>query len=94
MTSIDFFVLAREHGARTIDLKLSDLLGTWQDGSYPVDTGDEDTLEGGVGINGSWIRAVQPIDVSDMLAMPDPPPRAPGTRRASGSPTSATSPGP
>ncbi|MEJ2666133.1 MAG: type I glutamate--ammonia ligase [Deinococcales bacterium] len=72
MTPREFFEFAREHGARMIDLKFTDLLGTWQHCSYPVDTWDEDTFEEGVGFDGSSIRGWQAINMSDMLAMPDP----------------------
>ncbi len=72
MTSREFFEFAREHGARMVDLKFTDLLGTWQHCSYPLDTWDEDTFEEGVGFDGSSIRGWQAINVSDMLAMPDP----------------------
>jgi len=72
MTPREFFEFAREHGARMIDLKFTDLLGTWQHCSYPVDTWDEDTFEEGVGFDGSSIRGWQAINMSDMLAVPDP----------------------
>ncbi len=72
MTAREFFEFAREHGAKMVDLKFTDLLGTWQHCSYPIDTWDEGTFEEGVGFDGSSIRGWQAINVSDMLAMPDP----------------------
>ena len=72
MTPRDFFEFARAHGARMVDLKFTDLLGTWQHCSYPIDTWDEDTFTEGVGFDGSSIRGWQAINVSDMIAMPDP----------------------
>ena len=72
MTPEDFFKFARENDARMVDLKFTDLLGTWQHCSFPTETWDEGTFEDGVGFDGSSIRAWQAINVSDMLAVPDP----------------------
>ena len=67
----DFFEFAEKNGAKMVDLKFTDFLGTWQHCSYPVDTWDEDTFQDGVGFDGSSIRGWQAINVSDMLAVPD-----------------------
>ena len=72
MTPKDFFAYAEKHGAKMIDLKFCDLLGTWQHCSFPTDTWDEQTFTDGVGFDGSSIRGWQAINVSDMLAIPDP----------------------
>ncbi len=72
MTPKDFFAYAEKHGAKMIDLKFCDLLGTWQHCSFPTDTWDEQTFTDGVGFDGSSIRGWQAINVSDMLAVPDP----------------------
>jgi len=72
MTPEDFFKFAKENNAKMVDLKFTDLLGTWQHCSYPVETWDEGTFEDGVGFDGSSIRGWQAINVSDMLAVPDP----------------------
>ena len=72
MTPEDFFKLAEEHDARMVDLKFTDLLGSWQHCSFPIETWDERTFEDGVGFDGSSIRGWQGIHVSDMLAVPDP----------------------
>ncbi len=71
MTPKDFFAFAKEHGAQMVDLKFTDIFGTWQHCSYPIATWDEGTFEDGVGFDGSSIRGWQPIDSSDMLAVPD-----------------------
>ena len=55
-----------------VDLKFVDLLGTWQHCSFPIKTWDESTFTDGVGFDGSSIRGWQAINVSDMLAVPDP----------------------
>ncbi|QDT92446.1 type I glutamate--ammonia ligase [Gimesia algae] len=72
MTPKDFFAFAEKHGAKMVDLKFTDIFGTWQHCSYPISTWDEGTFEDGVGFDGSSIRGWQTIDSSDMLAVPDP----------------------
>ncbi|MEQ9070476.1 type I glutamate--ammonia ligase [Gimesia chilikensis] len=72
MTPKDFFAFAEKNGAKMVDLKFTDIFGTWQHCSYPLSTWDEGTFEDGVGFDGSSIRGWQTIDSSDMLAVPDP----------------------
>lgn len=72
MTPKDFFAFAEKNGAKMVDLKFTDIFGTWQHCSYPISTWDEGTFEDGVGFDGSSIRGWQTIDSSDMLAVPDP----------------------
>jgi glutamine synthetase len=72
MTPEEFFAFAKKHGAEMVDLKFTDLLGTWQHCSFPLETWDKGTFEEGVGFDGSSIRGWQGIHVSDMLAVPDP----------------------
>jgi len=72
MTPRDFFDFAKASGAEMVDLKFTDLLGTWQHCTFTLDSWDEETFAEGVGFDGSSIRGWQGIDVSDMLAVPDP----------------------
>ncbi len=72
MTPTKFFDFAEKNKAKMVDLKFTDLLGTWQHCSFPIDTWDENTFVDGVGFDGSSIRGWQGIHVSDMLAVPDP----------------------
>ncbi|HPI28503.1 MAG TPA: type I glutamate--ammonia ligase, partial [Candidatus Marinimicrobia bacterium] len=72
MTPKEFFEYAEQNYAKMVDLKFTDLLGTWQHCSFPIDTWDEGTFEDGVGFDGSSIRGWQGIHNSDMLAIPDP----------------------
>jgi glutamine synthetase len=72
MTPKEFFEFAKKNNAKMVDLKFTDLLGTWQHCSYPIDTWDDGTFKDGLGFDGSSIRGWQGIDVSDMLAVPDP----------------------
>jgi glutamine synthetase len=71
MSPQEFFKLAKDHDALMVDLKFTDLLGSWQHCSFPIETWDESTFEDGVGFDGSSIRGWQGIHVSDMLAVPD-----------------------
>ena len=71
-TPKEFFEFAKAHNAAMVDLKFTDLLGTWQHCTFPVDTWSEETFRNGVGFDGSSIRGWQSIHVSDMLAVPEP----------------------
>ena len=59
-------------GARLVDLKFTDLPGTWQHMGMALATLDEDAFSEGIGFDGSSIRGFQEIYESDMLLMPDP----------------------
>ncbi len=72
MTPKDFLDFAKKHNAVMVDLKFTDLLGSWQHCTFPLDTWDDETFTDGVGFDGSSIRGWQGIHVSDMLAIPDP----------------------
>ena len=72
MGAKEFFEFAKKNDAKMVDLKFTDLLGTWQHCTFPVETWDDDTFVEGVGFDGSSIRGWQDIHVSDMLAIPDP----------------------
>jgi glutamine synthetase len=71
-TPEDALALAKEHGARMVDLKFTDLPGTWQHFSVPTHTVTADTFAEGIGFDGSSIRGFQAINESDMLLIPDP----------------------
>ncbi len=72
MTPKEFFEYAEKNGAKMVDLKFVDMLGTWQHCSHPIDTWDEETFTEGMGFDGSSIRGWQDIHQSDMIAIPDP----------------------
>ncbi len=71
-TPKEFFEYAKENNAEMMDLKFVDLLGTWQHCTFPLDALDEDVFEDGVGFDASSIRGWQSVNMSDMLAVPDP----------------------
>ena len=60
----------RKTQAKMIDLKFTDLLGTWQHMTLPVTAFSEDSFEEGLGFDGSSIRGWQGISESDMLLIP------------------------
>lgn len=68
----EFFDFAKKNKAQMVDLKFTDLLGTWQHCTFPIETWNEDTFVEGVGFDGSSIRGWQGIHMSDMLAIPSP----------------------
>jgi glutamine synthetase len=66
------FDVIRERDVKVVDVKFTDLPGTWQHFTLPVESFDEDCFEEGLGFDGSSIRGFQTIDESDMLLVPDP----------------------
>jgi glutamine synthetase len=63
---------AREHDARVVDVKFTDLFGMWHHFSMPIEALTEEVFEEGIGFDGSSIRGFQTINLSDMLLIPDP----------------------
>ena len=70
MNAADLKKYAEKQGAKMIDCKFVDFLGTWQHITYPIERLDE--LEQGFGFDGSSIRGWKAINNSDMLMLPDP----------------------
>jgi glutamine synthetase len=64
--------MARQKGARMVDLKFVDTFGLWQHFSMPIAELTEKMFSDGFGFDGSSIRGWKSIEASDMLAMPDP----------------------
>ena len=63
---------AGEAGIQVVDLRFTDMPGTWQHFSIPIGEMSEDLFAEGIGFDGSSIRGFQAINESDMLLMPDP----------------------
>ncbi len=63
---------ARESGVQMVDLRFTDLLGSWQHFSIPVGELTEGLFAEGIGFDGSSIRGFQKIHESDMLLFADP----------------------
>ncbi len=72
MTPKEVVAFAKEKGAKMVDIKFMDFIGTWQHFTVPVSELTEDIFEDGLGFDGSSIRGWQPIHASDMLVVPDP----------------------
>ena len=61
MTPKDVLKMAKEKGARFIDLRFIDLPGLWQHFSIPLSELNEGIFEDGLGFDGSSIRGFQSI---------------------------------
>src|SRR6187549_694647 len=61
---------AAKHGAKMIDAKFVDFLGSWKHLTYPIDRLQEG-LEDGFGFDGSSVAGWRAINSSDMLMLPD-----------------------
>ena len=72
MTPKEVLAFAKENGAKMVDFKFMDFVGTWQHFSNPISELSEGDFEAGYGFDGSSIRGWQPINASDMLIIPDP----------------------
>ena len=72
MTPKEVLAFAKENGAKMVDFKFMDFVGTWQHFSNPISELSESDFENGYGFDGSSIRGWQPIHASDMLILPDP----------------------
>jgi len=70
MNAAELKKYAENKGAKMIDCKFVDFLGTWQHITYPIER-LEDGLENGFGFDGSSIRGWKAINNSDMLMIPD-----------------------
>src|ERR1043165_5374508 len=71
MNAADLKKYAEKNGAKMIDCKFVDFLGTWQHITYPI-WRLESGMEEGFGFDGSSIRGWAAINNSDMLMLPDP----------------------
>jgi glutamine synthetase len=72
MTPKDVLALIKEHDIKMVDVRFTDMPGTWQHFSLPASTLSEDDFVHGLGFDGSSIRGFQAINESDMLVVPDP----------------------
>src|SRR2546422_3332503 len=63
---------ARDAGVQVVDVRFTDLPGTWQHFSIPLKELTEELFTEGSGFDGSSIRGFQAINESDMLLVADP----------------------
>ena len=71
MTPKEVLDMAKENGAKLVDLRFMDFPGLWQHFSVPIGELEESSFDDGFGFDGSSIRGWQPIHASDMLVIPD-----------------------
>jgi len=71
MTPKEVLAFAKEQGAKMVDFKFLDFVGTWQHFTNPIEELGVADFENGYGFDGSSIRGWQPIHASDMLIIPD-----------------------
>jgi glutamine synthetase len=71
MTPKQALDMAKENGAKVVDLRFMDFPGLWQHLTVPISELTESSFEDGFGFDGSSIRGWQPIHASDMLVIPD-----------------------
>src|ERR1700754_2921167 len=71
-TTDDVLQAIKSQNVRMVDLRFTDLPGTWQHFSVPPGAVDAEALTEGIGFDGSSIRGFQEIQESDMLVVPDP----------------------
>jgi glutamine synthetase len=72
MKAADVLKMAKEKGAKILDIKFMDFPGMWQHFSVPIHELSESSFEDGYGFDGSSIRGWRSIHESDMLVIPDP----------------------
>ena len=68
----DVLKAIKDEKVQMIDLRFTDLPGVWQHFSVPPSAVNIDTLNEGLGFDGSSIRGFQEIQESDMLVVADP----------------------
>src|ERR1700736_6856465 len=62
----DVLAMADKLGVRMVDLKFTDVPGTWQHMTLSINALEEDAFSDGLGFDGSSIRGFQQIAQSDM----------------------------
>ena len=72
-SAADVIEIVKENDVRFVRLWFTDVLGQLK--SFSINAAElEDAFDGGMGFDGSSITGFNPIEESDMIAMPDPPP--------------------
>lgn len=64
--------LMKDNDCDALDIKFTDVPGTWQHVTLPINEVDDALFTRGTGFDGSSIRGFQQINESDMLLIPDP----------------------
>ena len=70
-SAADVAAIVKENDVRFVRLWFTDVLGQLK--SFSINAAElEDAFDGGMGFDGSSITGFNPIEESDMIAMPDP----------------------
>jgi glutamine synthetase len=69
----EFFTFCEENEVQFVDLRFTDMKGSWHHLTYRMSAVNTDNLENGFPFDGSSIEAWQPINESDMILKPDVP---------------------
>jgi glutamine synthetase len=72
MSAKEVLKFAADQQAEFVDLRFTDLVGSWQHLSFPIEELSEDSFQDGFGFDASSIRGWAAINESDMLMIPDP----------------------
>jgi glutamine synthetase len=64
--------MIQNNNIKFVDLRFTDMFGTWHHITYPAHEISEETFEEGLFFDGSSIRQWQPINASDMMFKLDP----------------------
>ncbi len=67
----EFFTYCKENDVQFVDLRFTDIKGTWHHVTYRMSAVNTDNLEAGFPFDGSSVDAWQPINKSDMLLKAD-----------------------
>ncbi len=67
----EFFAYCQENDVQFVDLRFTDIKGTWHHVTYRMSAVNTDNLEAGFPFDGSSVDAWQPINKSDMLLKAD-----------------------
>lgn len=68
----EVITFAKEHNLKMVNLKFTDMFGTWQQFTIPTSELTPIVFEEGLGFDGSSVRGWKGIEESDMIVMPDP----------------------
>src|SRR6204780_6024519 len=71
MTPNEVLQLAKDNGARQVDIRFADIPGLQHHISYPIGELSEGSFTDGFGIDGSSIRGWAAINEGEMLLIPD-----------------------
>ena len=72
MSVKDLLKFAADEKATYVNVRFTDLVGSWHHLTFPIEELSEKSFEEGFGFDGSSLRGWASIHESDMLLVPDP----------------------